>query len=175
MIKAIEQAIISGSGSGQPKGILAEDAPTGQALTGTPEYAKLIEAEGALPLAYENGAVWAMTKKTFMQFVGEVDDGGQPIARVNYGINGKPERTLLGRPVILNDYMDSYSASLTAGKVWAFLFNFSDYVLNTNLNLTIKKYEDDSTDDLVTKAIMLVDGKVVDLNSLLTLEVASAS
>lgn len=174
MIKAIEQAIISGSGTGQPKGILTETPETGQALTGTPTYAKLVEAEGALPLAYENGAVWCMTKKTFMTFVAEVDDSGQPIARVNYGIAGKPERTLLGRPVILCDYLDSYTASLAANKIWAFLFNFSDYVLNTNLNMTIKKYEDDDTDDMITKAIMLADGKVVDTNSLVTLAVASA-
>lgn len=174
MVKAIEQAIISGSGTGQPKGVLSETAPTGQALTGTPTYAKLVEAEGALPLAYENGAVWVMTKKTFMTFVAEVDDAGQPIARVNYGISGKPERYLLGRPVILCDYMDSYSASLTAGKFWAFLFNFGDYVLNTNLNMTIKKYENDATDDIVTKAIMLADGKVVDKNSLVTLAIAAS-
>jgi HK97 family phage major capsid protein len=70
--------------------------------------------------------------------------------------------------------MDSYSASLTAGKFWAFLFNFGDYVLNTNLNMTIKKYENDATDDIVTKAIMLADGKVVDKNSLVTLAIAAS-
>ena len=30
--------------------------------------------------------------------------------------------------------------------------------------MTIKRYEDNDTDDQVTKAIMLVDGKVVDKN-----------
>ena len=34
--------------------------------------------------------------------------------------------------------------------------------------MTVKRYEDNDTDDLVTKAIMLVDGKVVDKNSLVT-------
>ena len=55
--------------------------------------------------------------------------------------------------------------------IWivAFLFNPSDYVLNTNLNMTIKRYEDNDTDDLVTKALMLADGKVVDKNSLVTI------
>lgn len=33
----------------------------------------------------------------------------------------------------------------------------------------IKKYEDNDTDDMVTKGIMLADGKVVDENSLVTL------
>ena len=105
-----------------------------------------------------------------------VDANGQPIARINYGIEGKVERVLLGRPVILaNDGVDNYSESLTAGKVFAFLFNFRDYTLNTNYAMTIKKYEDNDTEDTVTKAVMLVDGKVVDKNSLVTLAKKAAA
>ena len=176
MTKALEQAIISGTGGGdyQPLGILAETPATGQKIeitkAGKVTYDKLVAAEAALPLAYENGAVWFMTKYTFMNcFVGMVDAEGQPIARVTYGIAGRPERTLLGRPVILNDYMSNYSAAPEADTVFAFLFNPKDYVLNSNLQMTIKKYEDNDTDDQITKAIMLVDGKVVDKNSLVTL------
>lgn len=172
MTKALEQAIISGAGSASPKGILVETPVTGRALTGTPTWAKAVETEGVLPIEYEAEAVWCMTKKTFMTFVGETDDAGQPVARINYGIAGKPERYLLGRPVVLCNYLDSYAADLTSGKCWAFLFNFKDYVLNTNYSMTMKKYEDNDTDDLVTKAIMLVDGKVVDKNSLVTLSMA---
>jgi len=172
MVKAQEQAIVSGSGSGQPKGILAETAPDGQNVdvtaTGKIDYSTLVDAEAALPLAYESGAVWFMTKKTFMKFVGMVDSAKQPIARVNYGINGAPERTLLGRRVVLNDYMPSYADTVTSDTVVAFLFRPEDYVLNTNYAVTIKRYEDNETDDQVTKAIMLVDGKAVDKNSLVT-------
>lgn len=173
MTKALEQAIITGSGEGQPKGILAETAPEGQnieiAADADVDYETLINAEAALPLAYENDAVWCMTKKTFMKFVGMTDQNGQPIARVNYGIAGRPERTLLGRTVVLNDYMTSLGAPIEEDTVVAFLFNFKDYVLNTNYNITIKRYEDNETDDQVTKALMLVDGKVVDKNSLVTI------
>jgi HK97 family phage major capsid protein len=119
-------------------------------------------------MAYEANALWFMTKKTFMGFNGMVDDNKQPIARTNTGINGRPERTLLGRQVILNDYMSSYTATVATDTVVAFLFNPSDYVLNTNYNMTVKRYEDNDTDDIVTKAIELVDGKVVDKNSLVT-------
>lgn len=174
MTKATEQAIISGSGTGQPKGVLAETAPSGQALTSSaPSYADLIAAEAALPQAYENGAVWCMSKKTFMQYYGLTDETGQPIGRVNYGIAGKPERSLLGRPVVVCDYVTSYASGMTNGTVFAFLFNFKDYVLNTNYAMTVKKYEDNDTDDMVTKAIMLVDGKVVDKNSLVTIAYAA--
>ena len=173
MVKAQENAILTGDGTTQPKGILTETPVSGQALSmanaGVLGYSTLIDAEAALPLAYEANAVWCMTKKTFMAFIGMVDSQKQPIARVNYGINGKPERTLLGRTVVLNEYMGSYLPTVTANTIYAFLFNFSDYVLNTNYAVTVKRYEDNETEDQVTKAIMLVDGKVVDKNSLVTL------
>ena len=175
MTKAVEQAIISGDWFwNQPKGILIETVESGQNIDISSSrlnyhYDILVKAEAALPLAYENEAVWFMTKKTFMGFVGLVDGAGQPIARTNYGLSGKPERILLGRRVILNDYMDSYADTVSDNKIVAFLFNPKDYVLNTNLNMTIKRYEDNTTDNMVTKALMLVDGKVVDNNSLVTI------
>ncbi|PGN26274.1 phage major capsid protein [Bacillus thuringiensis] len=175
MTKAIEQSIISGTGTGQPKGILTETPVAGQALDiAKIEYKTLTDAEAALPLEYEANAVWTMTKKTFMAFSAIVDASGQPIARTNYGIAGKPERILLGRPVILCNYVDSFSTALATGKPFAFLFNYKDYILNTNYQMGVKKYEDNETDDLVTKAIMIVDGKVVDNNSLVVLKKAAA-
>lgn len=173
MVKALEQSIVNGTGSGQPKGFLTETPVEGQVLSMAAsdklDYKLLVDAEAALPLAYENGAVWFMTKKTFMGFVGMVDGNKQPIARVNTGINGRPERTLLGRTVVLNDYMPSYADTMAEAGIVAALFNPKDYVLNTNLNMTIKRYEDNDTDDQVTKAVMLVDGKVVEKNSLVTI------
>ena len=173
MVKALEQAIITGAGATEPKGILTETPVTGQALTIANAtaigYSDLIAAEAALPLEYEQDAVWCMSKKSFMAFVGMVDSQKQPIARVNYGISGKPERTLLGRTVVLNNYVSSYLGTVAANTKFAFLFAFKDYVLNTNYQMTLKKYEDNVTDDQVTKGIMLVDGKVVDKNSLVVL------
>lgn len=172
MVKAQEKAFIFGTGSGQPKGVLTETAESGCnidiAANSDPTYQTLVEAEAALPLAYENGAVWNMTKKTFMKFVGMVDTNKQPIARVNYGIDGKPERTLLGRRVVLNDYMTSLGAAIEADTVVAFLFDWSDYMFNTNYNMVVKSYEDNDTEDQITKAVMICDGKVIDKNSLVT-------
>lgn len=171
MVKAIEQSILTGTGSGQPKGILTETAieDVTIAKTADPKYETLVKAEAALPLAYEKDAVWFMTKKTFMAFAGMVDTAGQPIARVNFGIAGRPERTLLGRPVVLNDYMVSLGATLTQDEVVAFLFNPKDYILNTNFTMGIREYYDEETEDKIKKSVMLVDGKVVDTNSLVTI------
>ena len=68
------------------------------------------------------------------------------------------------------DYVKSYASTLATGDVFAFLFNFKDYVLNTNYSMGVKKYEDNDTDDQITKGIMLVDGKVVDKNSLVVVK-----
>ena len=176
MTKALEQAIISGDGSGKPKGVLTETPADGQSLNVIDiSYETLTEAEAALPLEYENGAVWSMTKKTFMRILGMTDATGQPIARVDYGISGKPVRTLLGRTVVLHNYMASYAPTLGVGTPFAFMFDFSDYVLNTNYAMGIKRYEDNDTDDKVTRAVMLADGKTVDKNSLVVLKKAAAS
>ena len=170
MTKALEQAIISGTGSGQPKGIIQETAATGQTIeTTAPAYADLIAAEGALPVAYEKGAEWCMSKKTYMSYYGLTDTNGQPIGRINYGIAGKPEYTLLGRPVNVCDYLPSF-ANAAKDTIVGFLFNFKDYVLNTNYAMGVKKYEDNDTDDMITKGIMLADGKVVDVNSYVALK-----
>ena len=175
MTKALEQAIISGDGNGKPKGIISETPAEGQEIPSAgPSYEDIVKAEGALPQAYEGGAKWCMAKNTFMGYVGMTDKNGQPIARVNYGIEGKPERVLLGREVICCDYLPGFDAA-NEDDVFAFLFSFKDYVLNTNYAMGVKKYEDDDTDDQVTKGIMLADGKVVDKHSLVTLKkVASA-
>lgn len=172
MVKAIETAIVStNDGTTTPRGILAEVPVTGQALkTATIDYALLVSAEAAIPQAYETGAVWCMTKKTYMSFVGMVDDAGQPIARVNYGIGGAPERTLLGRPVVLcGDYLPNFSTSLTEDRVFAFIFNFKDYVLNTVYDMGVQRKQDWDTEDMLTKVVMSVDGKVVDKSSLVTI------
>ena len=157
MTYAVEKAIISGSGSGQPKGILTETVPEGQTITGALTFAKLAECEGALPVEYETGAKWCMNKKTFALIQGLIDDSGQPVGRVNYGIGGNLERMILGRDVVIAPYVDENVM---------FMFDFSDYILNTIYDMGIQKKQDWETEDLLTKAVMSVDGKVTDTGSL---------
>ena len=176
MVKAIEGRIVSdNTGSDSNEGILSHAAPDGQNIS-APEltYKVLVDAEAALPQAYENGAVWCMTKSTFMGFIGMVDTNKQPIARINYGISGKPERFLLGRAVVLcGDYMPTF-AKAAAGEIPAFIFNFSDYALNTIYDMGVQRQQDWDTEDLKTKAVMSVDGKVLDVNSLVTVTKTAA-
>ena len=169
MAVALEEAIIKGNGTSQPTGII-HDLSKGQTLNvASLSLDTLVKAEAALPQAYEAGSVWVMTKSTWMQIVGMTDSAGQPIARVNVGINGVQERNLLGRDVKLCDYLTDFSSTLTKTDVFAFIYRMKDYVLNTNYNVAIKVYEDNETDDIIRKSIMVVDGKPVDFNSLVLL------
>ena len=173
MIKAIEEAIFNGNGTSQPKGILKETPETGKALSVANAqkitYDFLLKCEAAVDDEYDAGSEWYMSKKTFYEDVLSITDTtGQPIARVNVGINGKPEQTILGRKVNFTDYLPKFDNNPSQNTVFAFIFNMADYVLNENLSITVKQYEDNDTDDKVTKAVMLVDGKCVQTYSLVT-------
>ncbi len=182
MTKSLELAILSGTGTGQAKGILKETPESGQAVTieaaDKLDFKVLTEAEAALPQAYEDGTVWVMTKPTFIKhIVGMVDDNKRPILREVIGTNGKPQYYILGREVVLvdNGYMESYDDTVSKESVIAFLFNFSDYIMNVNYDITMREYIDEDTDDRIKKAIMLADGKVVDKGSLVTVTKKKAS
>lgn len=181
MVKAIEDAAFNGAGaaSNQPEGILTKEVPEGQTIDITegsdPSYQDLCKAEGALQDAYEVGTEWYMKKATFYnKFVAMTDENGQPIARVNIGVSGRPEPSLLGRKVNFVDYVPAFAKTVEKDTPFACMFNFADYILNTNLQVTIKEYEDHETDDQIKKAIMLVDGKPVDLGSLVVMQVKKA-
>ena len=177
--KALDAAIINGRGATtyhEPKGILAETVVSGQNVdvneSTALDYSDLIGMEAALPEGYDD-AIYVMNKKTFIsQVIGMVDSNKQPIARVDSGIDGKPAYTLFGRHVEFTSVLPAYTGgTVAADTVVAFLFRMEDYFLNTNLQPTIKRYTDEDTDDEITKCIMLVDGAVVDKNSLVTLTV----
>lgn len=170
MVIAIEKAIISGNGTSMPKGILMETpVEVIELAKDEPTYKELVTVEGAVPSEYEGTAKWFMTKAQFMSFIGMTDANGQPIARVNYGINGRPDRTLLGREVVIHPYQEEM------GKIKAFICDPADYVLNTIYDMGIQKKQDWDTEDLLTKAVMSMDGKMIDSGSLVVMTVKATA
>lgn len=180
MVKAIEAAVISGDGTSQPTGILTVAGTTVTVNNEALIYADLIEAEAAIRADKENTAKWFMTKKTFMAFMAMVDGQGQPIARINYGIAGKPERYLLGREVVLltpaeGSKLTAWSTASATGDIVAFICDPADYVLNTNYNLGVSSRVNWDNEDHETKAVMACDGKFVeDTDALVLVKVAVA-
>lgn len=178
MLRAIEGAIIDGTGTTMPQGIMAlkDVAPVKMEVASDEglTYKLLCDVEANIPVQYEATEKWVMTKKTFWAFMGMTDTNGQPIARVNYGISGKPERTLLGREVVLYEpqpasNLKNYTDTVTADTIFAFLVDFGEYILNTNYNLGIQNAIDWDNEDHKTKAVLACDGKLLRTDSLITL------
>lgn len=181
MIKKIEDAAFNGTGGtyNQPEGILLATPVSGHVVEvaegSSPTYANWLAAEGALEDAYDAGTEWYMRKKTYFgQVLGMTDQQGQPIARVSVGIDGKPSYELFGRKVNFTDHVPAFATSVSADTPFAVMFRFEDYICNINLDVTVRDYVDEDTDDKVKKALMLVDGKPVDLNSLVVVKVKNS-
>ena len=118
---------------------------------------------------HAQGVALAATRRGIRSIVCMPD--GAPIMKEIIGVNGKPSYYIWGREVVLVDgeYLDSYADTVSKDTVFAFIFNFRDYIGNTNYAVTVRDYIDEATDDRIKKAIMLFDGKAVDTNSLVTL------
>lgn len=170
MAKALEAAIVAGDGEGKPTGIISANVPADRVVTLTSvDFKTLNRIEAAIPTAYDNTAVYVMNKKTYMEFEAMEDKNGQPVARTSCGLNGKPERMLLGRTVELCDYLPTLASAKT-GEVVAFAADLSGYVLNTNYNIGVRKYFDEDTDEYITKATLIADGKPVDTESIVLIK-----
>lgn len=97
------QFALTGTGSGQPKGILNGTPNVSLASGNAFTYAKLLEIEGALDPAYLSNAKWVMAPSVWSAIRGMVDDNGRPLVTSSLdGIGGGVRQSLLGYPVVLD-------------------------------------------------------------------------
>ena len=164
MTEALEKAIVNGAGTTEPEGIL-KATPAATVETAAFDFDTIISAEAGVPAQYEQGSYYVMSKATFLSLKSVKDTNKRPILDTNDIM----AHTLLGRNVVLCDYLPSIDKAV-AGDVVAFIFRMKDYTLNTALDVRVKQYEDNETDDIVRKSIMLVDGKVIDNSSLVVIK-----
>lgn len=178
MIIALEDAIINGTGTGQPLGITKDtNIPTSQIVEVTAEefgqYQKWTELFGKIPRKYRNGAVLITADADWNKYLlGMVDANGQPIARVNYGIDGTQTERLLGKEVIpTEDYLPSIDDAAD-GDVVGILVKLSDYMFNSNMQLYYKRYFNEDTDEWISKSTLIGDGKLADRNGVVLIKKA---
>src|SRR5690606_15656066 len=93
MVKALDAAIINGSGSGQPLGIAKHTISSARVINVTAsdfrKYTKWAQIIGKVPRPYRSGVQLILNDADWNRYiVGMVDENGQPVARVNYGLNG---------------------------------------------------------------------------------------
>lgn len=176
MIVAIEEAIISGTGDGQPLGITNDTGiPVGQIIEVSAadfgEYGTWTELFGKVPRAYRGGNVLIMADSDWTKYIeGMVDTTGQPVARVTYGLDGVTQEKLLGKDVIpVEEYLPSIDDALE-GDVVGIICKLSDYMFNANMQLTFKRYFNEDTDEWVSKSTLIADGKLADRNGVVLLK-----
>lgn len=171
MVIALEKAILSGSGTGEPKGYTAykADLPAAQVVEVSPsefgKYATWPRLLGAVPRMYRNRSVILMADPDWTRYIeGMVDDAGQPVARVTYGLDGNIQERFLGREVIpLEDGLPSIDEA-DVGDVVAVVTRLDDYLVNSNMGITYRRYFDEDSDEWVSKSTMIADGKLADPN-----------
>ena len=179
IVKAIEVAIIKGTGSGQPTGITVDSrVPSANKITlsaeefGTWEgWKKKVFAK--MKKAYRNG-VFLMAQGTFDGYIdGMVDQNGQPIARVNYGITDGEVYRFGGKTVetVEDDIIADYETA-SSGDVVAVFVDLSKYGVNSNMTMNVVKWTDHDNNQVKNKAQMIVDGKLIDANGVLIIKKA---
>lgn len=180
-VKAMDEAILNGDGVKQPEGILIEAAkggsgriPTKNVISFTAEemedwksWQKKLFAK--IPLSMRAlRPEFVMTADTFEANIMTLEDtNGRPVYRETYNPEtGDLVCKFKGREVVLVEEggfvsFDSASAGDYFGMMWV---PEKAYAINSNMQFGYKKYFDEETNQTVTKALVICDGKVLDGN-----------
>lgn len=180
-IIAIENAIMNGDGEGKPLGILKDTRVKAEnVVTLDPEeigkwdaWKKKVFAK--MKKSYRKGE-FIMAQGTFDGCIdGMVDSTGQPIGRVNYGIDGPETYRFGGKEVetVEDDVIGDYEAA-AAGDVIAVFANLADYCVNSNLQMQTVKWIDHDNNKVKNKVTMVCDGKLVDPNGVIVVKKGAA-
>lgn len=171
-VEAMDKAIVAGSGDGAPLGILKDARVTNTVSMSASDmsdwkaWRKNFFAK--LPLGYRAGEfIFPMsTVETYLETMS--DDNNNPVFRQATGLevgDGDaefPAGRFFGRAIalveedILPDF-DTASANDVIGIYW----QPEEYAINENFGFTVRRYFDEETNEWVDKAIVVVDGKVI--------------
>lgn len=174
-LEAMDYGIINGTGNGQMLGILNDPRVTNNVsltaadINNWTAWRKKFFAK--LPLGYRAGEfIFPLsTVESYLETM--ADANNNPIFRqatgleVNDGDARNPNGRFFGRdislvePDILPDF-DSASNGDVIGVFW----QPNEYAINENFGFTMRRYFDDETNEWVDKALVVVDGKVLNPN-----------
>ena len=178
-VKAMDEAILSGDGVKQPLGILTEAAkgasgriPTANIVEFTAEemedwksWQKKLFAK--IPLSMRKLAPeFVMTAETWESNIMTLEDtNGRPVYRETYNPEtGADVCKFKGRTVnfIEEGGIKSFDTA-AAGEYFAMLWvPEKAYLINSNMQFSYKKYFDENTNQTITKALVICDGKPLD-------------
>lgn len=182
IIAEVERCIVAGDGNGKPLGVVNDTrVPEANKITLTEEemgswsaWKKKVFRK--MKKAYRNG-IFIMAQGTFDGNIDSMEDSvGQPVGRVNYGISGSETYRFGGKEVLTveDDVVTPYDVA-AEGDVIAIFMKPTDYAINSNMGMTTEKWRDPDTNQVKTKAQMIVDGKLLDANGVLIIKKGAAA
>ena len=171
-LQAMDYGIVNGTGDGQMLGILNDPRVTNVVemtaadMADWKKWRKNFFAK--LPLGYRDGEfIFPLsTVDTYLETMS--DANGNPIFRqatgleVNDGDARYPNGRFFGReinlvePDILPDFDEA-----SEGDVIGIFGQLTEYAVNENFGFTMRRYFDEETNEWVDKALVVVDGKVL--------------
>lgn len=170
--KAMDIAIIRGTGVGQPLGILNDSRVTNVVEMTEDEFndwtAWRKNFFAKLPLGYRAGEfIFSMaTVDAYLETM--ADNNNNPIFRqatgleVNDGDATNPNGRFFGRNITIvePDVLPDFD-SAEAGDVVGIFWQPNEYAINTNLEFGMKRWLDEDRNEWVNKMLTIVDGKVL--------------
>lgn len=169
IIVAVEKGVFNGTGNGQMLGVCKDPRVTNVVTLSAEEFGKWDgwkkKLFAKIKKRYSRGKIY-MAQGTFEGHIdGMVDQNGQPVGRTNYGISDDPVYRFGGKTVetVEDDIIAPYDTAAT-GDVVAVYMNMKDYVLNSNMTMTVVHWTDHDTNQKKTKVILICDGKIADAN-----------
>ena len=190
-VKDMDYVILEGNGVKQPEGILVEAAksasriPKENIITFSAadmedwkQWQKKLFAK--IPLSMRKlRPEFVMTAETFESNIMTLEDtNGRPVYRETYNpVTGDESATFKGRNVIFVEEggFKSFDTAATGdyfGMLWV---PEKAYLLNSNMQFSYKKYFDEDTNQWITKALVIVDGKVLDGKYIILLKKGAAA
>ena len=171
-LQAMDDGIVNGSGDGAMLGILNDPrvtntvTMTASAINNWTKWRKDFFAQ--LPLGYRGGEFIFPVGTVDAYLETMADSNNNPIFRqatgleVNDGDAVAPGGRFFGREISLVEpdiipNFDEASQSDVIGIYW----QPEEYMINENFGFTMRRYFDEETNEWVDKAIVVVDGKVV--------------
>lgn len=182
-MQAMDNGIVNGSGDGAMLGI-TNDARVTQNVTFTAAqlgdwtaWRKNFFAK--LPLGYRNGSFIFPVSTVDSYLETMADNNNNPIFRqatgleVNDGDAVAPNGRFFGREVLLvePDVIGDFDAA-SSNDVIGIYADLNEYAINENFGFTMRRYFDDETNEWVDKALVVVDGKVLNPNAFWVLKKA---
>ncbi|WP_298535605.1 phage major capsid protein [uncultured Methanobrevibacter sp.] len=174
-LQAMDQGIVNGTGDGQMTGIL-NDARVTNVVEMTASDINSWKAWrtkffSKLPLGYRAGEfIFPLsTVETYLETMSDANNN--PVFRqatgleVNDGDAVNPNGRFFGRDISLvePDILPDFD-SANAGDVIGIFWQPEEYAINENFGFTMRRYFDEETNEWVNKAIVVVDGKVLNPN-----------